>query len=145
MDNQYPDDFQKTLREPQTVNTSPLEKPFYYLENFHQVLEWIAQRYDDLLDEQERQFIVDFAGLPKTAQGLLVRMVMRKGTLFRASKLSYPELGAVWDAVMPLLENGWVDQFPAISLEALFGLLRKSELTACFQAHAIKRDRKSVV
>ena len=132
----------KTLREPQTVNTSPLENPFYYLENFHQVLEWIAQRYDDLLDEQERQFIVDFAGLPKTAQGLLVRMVMRKGTLFRASKLSYSELGAVRDAVMPLLENGWVDQHPAISLEALFALLRKAELTVCFQAHAIKNAEK---
>ncbi len=120
------------------VNTSPLENPLYYLENFRQVLGWIARRYADLLDPEEQQFIECFAQLPQAAQGLLVRMVMRKGELFRASKLSYPELGDTLEAVQPLLIHGWVDPRPALNLEQLFILLRKAELAACFKAHGIR-------
>lgn len=129
------------LRTP-AVNTSALENPFYYLENFRQVLDWIAQRYADLLDAQEQQFISEFAELPQAAQGLLVRMVMRKGELFRASKLSYPELGDTLKAVQPLLLNGWVDPQPMLSLAQLFGLLRKAELAACFKAHGVRGTEK---
>ncbi|MFJ4143813.1 VRR-NUC domain-containing protein [Pseudomonas sp. NPDC089734] len=120
------------------MNTSPLDNPFYYLENFRQVLAWIVQRYDDLLDEQERQFISGFAALPISAQGLLVRMVMRKGTLFRASKLNYAEIGDTREAAEPLLALGWLDARPELDLEALFQLLRKDELSQCFKAHAVK-------
>lgn len=120
------------------MNSSPLDNPFYYLENFRQVLGWIAQRYDDLLDESERAFIRDFADLPLPAQGLLVRMVMRKGTLFRASKLSYQEIGDTREAVLPLLGQGWVDAEPNLDLRELFQLLRKDELRVCFKSHAVK-------
>lgn len=120
------------------MNTSPLDNPFYYLENFRQVLGWISRRYDDLLDDSERAFIRDFAGLPLPAQGLLVRMVMRKGTLFRASKLSYQEIGDTRLAVLPLLDRGWVDAQPLLDLRELFQLLRKDELRVCFKAHAGK-------
>lgn len=124
------------------VNSAPLDNPFYYLDNFQHVLEWIVERYDDLLDTSERQFITDFIRLPKAAQGLLVRMVMRKGTLFRASKLSYDEIGAVQSAVIPLLEKGWVDPRPVLSLDELFALLRKPELVTCFKAHGLKGAAK---
>ena len=70
-----------------------LEDPFYYLNNFHTLLDWIRERYSDLLDAEEQAFIEDFHALPRASQALLVRMVMRKGTLFRASKLNYAEIG----------------------------------------------------
>ena len=70
-----------------------LENPFYYLENFRQVLAWVSRHHSDLLDETELAFIERFALLPQPSQALLVRMVMRKGMLFRASKLRYPEIG----------------------------------------------------
>ena len=124
------------------MSISPLDNPFYYLENFRQVLNWIARRYDDLLDEQERRFIEAFARLPQPAQALLVRMIMRKGTLFRASKLDYAEIGDVSIAVAPLLECGWVDGQPHLDLAALFALLRKEELSQCFKAHGIKSAEK---
>ncbi|MEB0080146.1 VRR-NUC domain-containing protein [Pseudomonas sp. CCI3.2] len=128
------------------MNSSPLDNPFYYLVNFQHVLEWIAERYTDVLDRTERQFINDFIDLPQTAQGLLVRMVMRKGTLFRASKLSYAEIGDPASAVQPLLKKGWVDPRPAISLDELFGLLRKAEVVTCFTSHGIKiADKKTAM
>ncbi|WP_122208737.1 VRR-NUC domain-containing protein [Pseudomonas viridiflava] len=127
------------------MNTSPLDNPFYYLENFRQVLGWIAQRYPDLLDESEQRFIDAFETLPVASQGLLVRMVMRKGTLFRASKLNYDEIGDARHAVGALLELGWVDARPALGLGELFQLLRKDELGECFRAHGIKStERKEV-
>lgn len=116
------------------MDTNPLENPFYYLENFRQVLGWIAQRYDDLLDPVERDFIREFGALPLPAQGLLVRMVMRKGTLFRATKLSYVEIGDTRAAVQPLLALGWVDGDPTLDLRELFHLLRKDELRGCFKS-----------
>lgn len=124
------------------VSSSPLDNPFYYLDNFCQVLDWIAQRYDDLLDEQERAFITDFAQLPQSAQALLVRMVMRKGALFRASKLDYPEIGDVRLVVLPLLACGWVDSRPALDINELFTLLRKAELSTCFKTHGVKSSEK---
>ncbi|WP_295477558.1 VRR-NUC domain-containing protein [uncultured Pseudomonas sp.] len=120
----------------------PLDNPLYYLVNFHQVLAWISQRYDDLLDTKERQFIHDFRALPTPAQGLLVRMVMRKGSLFRVSKLSYAELGDARLAVQPLVALGWVDDCPALDLDALFQVLRKDELLQCFKVHGIKASER---
>ncbi len=135
--------FHQPLRDA-AVSTSSLDNPFYYLENFRQVLDWISQRYDDLLDHEERGFITDFARLPQPAQALLVRMVMRKGTLFRASKLDYGEIGDVRHAAGPLLERGWVDAQPHLDLRSLFNLLRKDELSRCFKAHQVKSaERKA--
>ncbi|TDV67826.1 VRR-NUC domain-containing protein [Pseudomonas sp. LP_7_YM] len=124
------------------MSYSPLDNPFYYLENFRQVLSWIGQRYDDLLVDEERLFIEGFARLPQAAQALLVRMVMRKGVLFRASKLVYPEIGDPRQAALPLLACGWVDGQPPLDLRALFALLRKDELTLCFKAHGVRNAEK---
>lgn len=105
-----------------------LEDPFYYLANFEHVLDWIGSRYLDLLSPREREFIREYPSLPRASRALLVRMVMRKGIVFRASKLAYSEIGAAEDAVKPLVEKGWVDAEPEISLEQLFALLTKPEL-----------------
>jgi hypothetical protein len=109
-----------------------LDNPFYYLDNFQRAIEWIGERYGDLLDTGERAFIEGFAQLPQTARALLVRMVMRKGPLFRASKLSYPEIGDHAQAAAPLVRLGWVDGCPHLSLEQLFGLLTKAEIAQAF-------------
>ncbi|WP_271411676.1 VRR-NUC domain-containing protein [Pseudomonas sp. Q1-7] len=109
-----------------------LEDPFYYLHNFHTLLDWISERYNDLLSDEESAFIRDFRALPRASQALLVRMVMRKGTLFRASKLNYAEIGDTREAAAPLVEMGWVDAAPRLDLPQLFSLLTLGEVDACF-------------
>lgn len=121
---------------------SALDDPFYYLNNFRTVLDWIGSRYDDLLLDEERAFLAAFAGLPREAQALLVRMVMRKGERFRESKLVYAEIGPTREAVRPLLALGWVDAAPALDLEQLFALLRKPEIAACFGAELGRGDAR---
>lgn len=120
---------------PLPVNSPALPEPFYYLHNFRAVLAWIGERYADLLDDQERAFIAAFAELPEASQALLVRMVMRKGTLFREGKLAYAEIGDTRAAVQPLLALGWVDAQPTLELAQLFGLLKKDELSQLFRDH----------
>ncbi|MGE8114155.1 VRR-NUC domain-containing protein [Pseudomonas sp. NPDC086566] len=118
----------------------PVDDPLYYLHNFRQVLLWVDSRYADLLDEQERAFLHAFAKLAQPAQALMVRMVMRKGELFRCDRLDYAEIGDSMAALQPLLALGWVREPEALSLEQLFALLRKDELAAGF-AGQLSRPR----
>ncbi|MFJ2985288.1 MULTISPECIES: VRR-NUC domain-containing protein [unclassified Pseudomonas] len=117
-----------------------VDDPLYYLHNFRQVLLWVEQRYADLLDTQELAFIHAFAVLDAPAQALLVRMVMRKGELFRSDRLEYAEIGDTQSALQPLLALGWVREPEQLSLEQLFALLRKDELASCF-AGQLSRPR----
>jgi len=105
---------------------------WYYLDNFQFVLQWLKHRYSDLLDSQELRFLDDFAAMPQASRGLLVRMIMRKGCLFRASKLRYPEIGDAAQAAAPLIERMWISDRPAISLDELFKLFTKAELADRF-------------
>jgi hypothetical protein len=109
-----------------------LADPFYYLRNFQTMIDTVRARDGDLLATQERDFIDAFAVLPTRARALLVRMVMRKGALFRRSRLHYPEKAAIHDAVAPLVAVHWVDDRPPLSLEELFVLLPKADLARQF-------------
>lgn len=121
-----------------------LPNPFYYLENFQRVLDWIAQRDGDLLVDQERHFIERFPALPQVSRALLVRMAMRKGTLFRSAKLRYDEIGCPDQAAQSLIAAGWIARNPALTLEQLFGLLRKSEIAEAFRFPvSAKQGRKA--
>ncbi len=113
-----------------------LPDPFYYLENFQRVLDWIGQRYSDLLSDEERGFIEQFPRLPQASRALLVRMVMRKGEVFRSAKLAYAEIACPDAAARPLLELDWLMHNPPLSVAQLFTLLRKAELVQAFRISA---------
>ncbi|HJV51883.1 MAG TPA: VRR-NUC domain-containing protein [Noviherbaspirillum sp.] len=110
-----------------------LENRFYYLDNFHRVLEWITARYSALLAPEELAFIESFTALAQPSRALLVRMVMRKGELFRASKLRYDEIGCTEQAALPLVQHGWIDDRPLLTLEQVFGLITKAEIAHAFR------------
>jgi hypothetical protein len=109
-------------------------RPFYYLENFCTALAWLRQRYGDLLNETEQGFIEHFQRLPLEASALLVRMIGRRGDLFRTAKLRYEEIGCARAAATPLIELGWVDCQPLLTVAELGRLLRKSEVQLAFSA-----------
>jgi VRR-NUC domain/Fanconi anemia-associated nuclease SAP domain len=124
------------------VNAHP--RPYYYLENFTVALDWLRGRYSDLLSDEERRFMRDFAQLPAESAALVVRMVMRQGDLFRASKLNYLEIGCPKRAAGPLIELGWVDPTPSVSFPNLCRLLRKAEICSALGLRGATRSlRKS--
>nr|WP_222858295.1 VRR-NUC domain-containing protein [Paraburkholderia phenoliruptrix] len=100
--------------------------------NFERALAWLAQRYDDLLNADERAFFGAFALLPQASRALLVRMLMRKGTLFRASRLAYDEIGCPLQAAAPISALGWLDPAPHLTLDDLFALTTRAELLDIF-------------
>lgn len=106
----------------------PLASDFYYLTNFRTVLDWVRQRYADLLSAQEREFMQDFCSLPQLSQALLVRLVMRKGPHFRYSKLAYAEIGDIATAADPLLQHSWLMTDAPLLPDDLGRLLLKQEL-----------------
>jgi tetratricopeptide (TPR) repeat protein len=116
------------------VTENPLDDPFYYLNNFRQVLDWLELRYADVMSETEHGFIRSFKALPQVSQGLLVRMVMRKGVHFRAGKLSYAEIGDIAQAAQPLLDHGWLDEQAPLAMVELFDVLLKAEILQAFGA-----------
>lgn len=64
----------------------------YYLTNFTELVSYVFEQYEDLLDETERDFYLTFSKLSSDAQKLYVRMLTRKGNLFRLNKLQYAEI-----------------------------------------------------
>ena len=111
----------------------PTLAPFYYLKNFELVLATILARYADLLLEEELRFITEFSRVPLASRALLARLVMRRGDLFRASHITYEEIGETRTAAAPLIEAGWVSDRPKLQIKELASLLTKSELIRCLK------------
>jgi hypothetical protein len=125
------------------VVSSPAPSP-YYLLNFERALTWIAGRYDSLLDTGEREFLRTFSDLPQPSRALFVRMLMRQGSLFRASRLVYEEIGCALTAAAPLATLGWLDADAALTLDELFAVATRPELSRMFPDTAGNRyARKS--
>lgn len=105
--------------------------PRYYLDNYRELLHWVATRYADLLLPAEQTFIARFSALDDAVAALLVRMITRKGEWFRADKFNYPEIGTRTDihgALTQLASAGLinVDQHP--DLAQVFALYTRAEL-----------------
>ncbi|HBC35830.1 MAG TPA: nuclease, partial [Marinobacter adhaerens] len=109
--------------------TADLDNPLYYLENMETVLGWVQSHHGDLLTAEELDRLASFHTLSMPARALLTRMVMRTGDLFRSDKLKYPELGVPEaSALDEIMEAGWLDTDPLLSLDELFRLFTLGEL-----------------
>lgn len=111
---------------------APDSQRFYYLHNFERALAWLYARYPDVLRADETYFVQHFPSLPRPARALLVRMIMRRGPLFRSHRLRYDEIGCPFEACAPLVALGWLKVDPLIDFDQLFSLLLKPEALALF-------------
>lgn len=102
--------------------------PLYYQDNFEQLCRTVQAQYDDLLSEQERSFLDNYFAAGLHARCLYVRLVSRRGPLFRSEQLNYPELGDLASFVSELIEQELVETVTVPETDDLLSLLRKSEL-----------------
>lgn len=119
----------------------------YYLQNFRFLLNWVQERYADLLNDEEQHFIQQFYQLDHDAQCLLVRLSSRKGPLFRRDKLSYSEIASIDMAAQQLVDAGLLQTEKSIDVEVLSNSLTKPELLLLFGNHllGLKQARKDVL
>jgi hypothetical protein len=74
------------------IDPKPLLPPDYYRRNFVAVIDFVERYYRDLLNGDELSLIARFRACSIAAQCLYVRMLMRKGKLFRQDQLNYAEI-----------------------------------------------------
>ncbi|MDO6705640.1 VRR-NUC domain-containing protein [Photobacterium sp. 1_MG-2023] len=118
-----------------TQATSPELAPDYYRQNFEILLEEVDRQYQDLLSQAERRWMADYHELPDCAKLLYIRLLSRKSLFFRVSRLNYPEIDTVRQAIVSLLHSGFISQSQANwPKESLLNLFTKPELLASFDA-----------
>lgn len=100
--------------------------PRYYWHNFDNVRRWVMTHHERLLSNAQRQVLRDYQALSIDAQCLWLRLHMRKGELFRVSKLNYTEI-CLSLAVAELKQKGWIRPYDQPSAPAL-ALFTKAEL-----------------
>jgi len=119
----------------------------YYLTNFSFLVNWVAERYWDLLDENERIFLKKFQQLSHSSQCLFVRLSSRKGNLFRTDKLSYAEIDSLEHAAQGLIDSDFIKNDSLLSLAEICSLLTKVEILNIFrnELKEYKSERKDVL
>ena len=88
-----------------------------------------------------RQFLEDFENLSRAAQCLYVRLVNRKGRVFAARRLRYPELGDLKDALAELQRGGWVGSPTPADLGGAVRVLTRSELATILRKRHVGLSR----
>ena len=94
----------------------------YYLDYFNFVLEYVEHHYEEILLENERDFLNNFRQLSFSAQCTYVRMANRKGSSFRPSKLVYREIQNVDLAIEELHRRKFAGE---VAEEFLFDAISK--------------------
>jgi hypothetical protein len=117
----------------------------YYLSNFTELINHVTDHYWDLLSLPERDFHHNFKSLDQNTQKLYVRMTMRKGTTFRASKLHYKDIQSTATAAQILAEQQFIDTNPKLKLDDSLGLFNKNEWLAIVAANDIDASSLSKV
>ncbi len=107
--------------------TRPLPEG-YYLDNFEVVLRTVAEYDDDLLKPEEWRFLEAFRALSEGARRLYVRLLSRKGPIFRRDRIAYREVPSIDAALCELIAAGFADRARNASAGELLCLLLRAEL-----------------
>jgi len=107
----------------------PEELPVgYYVGNFLAILDFVDSHYDDVLTLDEKTFSRTFRSLSLDARRLYVRLMSRKGPLFRSDTLVYNEIDDIEGAAEELVQKGFLEVNGPWELEHELVLLRKPEI-----------------
>ncbi|SDJ76736.1 VRR-NUC domain-containing protein [Ferrimonas sediminum] len=88
----------------------------------------VVGRYRSLLNDDELRWIREFDTLPHSGRCLCVRLLSRKGPVFRTDKLRYPEIDDLAGAITALLDAGMIQPFQPGSWSQLAPWVTKAEI-----------------
>ncbi len=118
----------------------------YYLANFHSLVGFVYDTYQDLLTEAERNWYESFTQCDNAAQRLYVRLLTRKGLVFRLSRLKYPEILSLDNAATQLAEQGLSVITAPPTLPVLLSAYTKPELISLLSLqHAKSKSRVDLI
>lgn len=114
--------------------------PAYYANNVRQVLAQVANLYGDIVPRPVATFLAQHASLSEPAQRLYARLIMRKGPVFRLSKLSYAEVDDLELAVQELAAAQLLDRNTHSAADGLLGLANFADLKVWFPQVRLARQ-----
>jgi len=100
----------------------------YYLSNFHSLAGFVQKNYRDILTDAENNWYAQLCASPIAAQQLYIRLLTRKRSSFRLSKLSYPEIPALTQASSALSHANLAVCKPSACLQDLLVAYTKPEI-----------------
>lgn len=110
----------------------------YYLRNFHALAGYVYETYQDFLTTAERGWYESITRCDDSAQRLYVRLLTRKGEVFRLSRLKYPEIRSLSDAASQLALHQLSVTIAPESLSTLIQAYTKPELIRMLSMPAYK-------
>jgi hypothetical protein len=116
----------------------------YYLDNFRYLLDFVSRRYRDVLEAREIAWSTGFHALSLDAQRLYVRLLCRKGPLFRDDKLTYDEISDRAAAIDELMARGYAGQGEDATLEEMLALFRRDELH-CLSSEIGRGEKRATI
>lgn len=111
---------------------TPRVQEGYYLDNFLRLIDFVTDRYNDLLTEEEVFFATQFKKMSVDAQRLYVRLIMRKGPYFRKDKIQYSEIN-IENAIQDLVDNKYFVLNPREEPSLALQTFVKNDLLTIFQ------------
>ncbi len=119
-------DFDQTeTRRPRRQKDLPT---FYYHEHFLEMLDFVLEHYDHVLAAEDREIARAFRSLTSGEQRLYVRLVNRKGQVFDAARLRYPELGDLRPLLAELRAEGWLEAPAPAHYDDVLRFLKRAEI-----------------
>lgn len=123
--------------------------PKYYHDNFEYLLNFVKDKYADLLIEPEWRFLRKYYTLPEDAQCLFIRFTNRKGLFFKVNTLKYAEIEDIPGNLEILKARGFITPLNfedhQLWTHELLALLTRSELAGAFSLRELKAAKKEEI
>ena len=106
---------------------------YYYLDHFFEMLDFVMEHNEALLDSSHLDFVRQFRKVPRDAQGLFVRMANRKGRAFRIDRLEYREISDMSKSIEDLRSGRLVREPGNEEFSDWLNLMTRAELIDLIQ------------
>ncbi|MGD8976609.1 MAG: exonuclease domain-containing protein [Gammaproteobacteria bacterium] len=103
---------------------------FYYHQHFMELLEFVSAHYAHVLAAEQSDLVDRFRKLDRPAQCLYVRLVNRKGRIFAANRLRYPEIGDLERPLAELRSGSWIGSPGPDLFDDVLASLTRAEIYA---------------
>lgn len=112
-------------------STDPTTNPLYYLDYLEFLLEFVSDRYRNVLLVEETQSLDRFLACSLNARALYGRLLTRKPSYFRVDKITYPEISDIPNAIDELIRVEFLEPVTAPRRDLDISMRSKAELKSC--------------
>lgn len=123
--------------------------PKYYHDNFEYLLDFVKDKYADLLVETEWRFLRKYYSLPEDGQCLFIRFANRKGLFFKTNTIKYGEIEDIKAHLSLLDEREFVSPLSPenhqLWINDILNVLTKEEILKVFKIAELKSAKREII